>query len=187
MLISIKTLLFKIPIPFLTFCLLAIACGRTNSEAVAPVPPADLFGSELIQADGSRVSLAAVSDKDIVAIYFSAYWCPPCRAFTPELVRTANTLRETGKSFELVFISADESEKQMLAYMQAYQMPWPAVPYGSRIANDLAHRFGIRGYPTLIVIDRAGNIVSVNGRGDVATKGAAAFSEWTARSPVLNH
>ena len=32
----------------------------------------------------SSVSIAdSLNGKDVVGLYFSAHWCPPCRAFTP--------------------------------------------------------------------------------------------------------
>ena len=45
-----------------------------------------LSGVDLIRSDGSKVKAnEALSDKKIVALYFSAHWCPPCRGFTPVL------------------------------------------------------------------------------------------------------
>ena len=47
----------------------------------------DLFkGQELFKADETKVSADEVlKDKDFVLLYFSAHWCPPCKAFTPKL------------------------------------------------------------------------------------------------------
>ena len=40
----------------------------------------------LIKADGTKKPSSEVFDgKDIICIYFSAHWCPPCRGFTPIL------------------------------------------------------------------------------------------------------
>ena len=41
-------------------------------------------GAALLRKDGSRVSVDALQGK-MVALYFSAHWCPPCRGFTPKL------------------------------------------------------------------------------------------------------
>ena len=41
-------------------------------------------GAALLRKDGSRVSVDALRGK-VVALYFSAHWCPPCRGFTPKL------------------------------------------------------------------------------------------------------
>lgn len=47
----------------------------------------DIFkGKTLRKADGSTHQAdTALEGKGIVLIYFSAHWCPPCRAFTPVL------------------------------------------------------------------------------------------------------
>jgi nucleoredoxin len=43
-------------------------------------------GKTLKKADGSNVQAdAALAGKAVVCLYFSAHWCPPCRAFTPVL------------------------------------------------------------------------------------------------------
>ncbi|KAJ1524214.1 hypothetical protein ONE63_010734 [Megalurothrips usitatus] len=43
----------------------------------------------------------------VIGVYFSAHWCPPCKAFTPQLVATYNAVRERGHNFEVVFVSSD--------------------------------------------------------------------------------
>ena len=47
----------------------------------------ELFkGNDLLKADGSKSSADdLLKDKQIILIYFSAHWCPPCRGFTPVL------------------------------------------------------------------------------------------------------
>ena len=43
-------------------------------------------GKTLNKADGSSHEAdAALAGKDVILIYFSAHWCPPCRTFTPVL------------------------------------------------------------------------------------------------------
>ena len=43
-------------------------------------------GLTLVKADGTKVGATEGLDgKAIVCLYFSAHWCPPCRAFTPVL------------------------------------------------------------------------------------------------------
>ena len=45
-----------------------------------------LKGQTLIKKDGSsHPADSALAGKPIVMIYFSAHWCPPCKAFTPVL------------------------------------------------------------------------------------------------------
>ena len=62
-------------------------------------------------------------------IMFSAGWCGPCRAFAPHLLENYRNLRAQFPEFELVLVSNDHSEGDMLAYMRDEGMPWPAIKY----------------------------------------------------------
>ena len=52
----------------------------------------DFFGDELKSKSGAVKTAEALADK-VVAIYFSAHWCPPCRGFTPKLAEIYNGLK----------------------------------------------------------------------------------------------
>lgn len=158
------------------------SCAKSGPDsAPPPASLSELFGDELHRADGSRTETRSVNDKEIIAIYFSAQWCPPCRQFTPILVQTANELQEAGKSFEVILVSSDRSEKDMFAYMTGYKMPWLAMPHGDAKAAALSARYGVRGIPMLVVIDNKGNTLSLTGRADVTGKGVRAYDDWQSR------
>jgi hypothetical protein len=60
-------------------------------------------------------------------------------------------------------------------------MPWTSVPFGSPVKEQLGTKFGVRGIPTFVILDEAGNTVDRDGRNTVMTaKGntAAAMSKW---------
>ena len=44
----------------------------------------ELFGENLLSGSEAVKTADALNGK-VVAIYFSAHWCPPCRQFTPKL------------------------------------------------------------------------------------------------------
>ena len=45
-----------------------------------------LANQKLLKKNGEVVEANAVlQNKKIICYYFSAHWCPPCRAFTPVL------------------------------------------------------------------------------------------------------
>jgi thiol-disulfide isomerase/thioredoxin len=64
-----------------------------------------------------------------IGFYFSAYWCPPCRAFTPNLAKLYKEAQENSQSFRFVFVSCDRDEASFNEYRST--MPWPAVPLNS--------------------------------------------------------
>ena len=154
------------------------AVEKPAAEKKAPAWIKEYFGDKLVLADGSTVSSSSVAGKT-VGIYFSAHWCPPCRGFTPQLVKVYNELQKSGKDFDIVFVSSDHSAEAMAGYMKDMKMPWKGLPYGIDKKQFLKGKYSVRGIPTLVIVDSNGKTVSQNGRLDVMNKGAAAFDGWT--------
>ena len=143
------------------------------------IPPAleELFGRRLVGEQVKRISTADLAGKKI-GIYFSASWCPPCRAFTPQLVAAYNQLKTDGKPFEVVLVPHDQTEAAMEKYMKDYDMPWVAVPFGDKHVQALKEKFAVAGIPKLVVVDAQGQTRSSEARGEVAAQGAAAYAGW---------
>lgn len=156
--------------------------GAAGGAAAAPaveLNPAirDLFGKELRNARKKKVAVETLAGK-YVGIYFSAHWCPPCRAFTPELVKFHKALTGQAKPFEIVFVSSDRSSDDMYGYMQEMGMPWLALPHGSKVGDALKQKFNVTGIPKLVVVGPAGETISTEARGEVGGRGEAAFEAW---------
>ncbi len=60
-----------------------------------------------------------------VMVYFSAHWCPPCRAFTPQLTRFYTSLKSKRDDFDIVFVSSDKNQAGFDEYYR--DMPWLAL------------------------------------------------------------
>ena len=150
----------------------AAAAAPKASDAIY-----ELFGDELRDSQKKKVSVDALADKTI-GLYFSAHWCPPCRAFTPSLVEFHNEMTQQGKPFEIVFVSSDRSKSDMYGYMKEMDMPWLALPFGDDHKQKLSQKYNVRGIPKLVIIDSNGELVTENGRGDVSQSGAKAFGRW---------
>jgi len=118
------------------------------------------FPEGLVDANGKAVDLATLKNKT-VAVYCSAHWCPPCRAFTPELVKFANANKT---KLAVVFISSDRAEDQMFTYMKETKMPWPAVPFKSAGGSAIKKEQDVSGIPTLLVYGKNGELLTKNGR-----------------------
>lgn len=160
---------------------LLTACSPASSQEAEPsaARPDQLavFGPHLVNSDGETVAIDSLAGKK-VGLYFSALWCPPCRAFTPKLVETYNTWQEEGKAFELVFVSADRSADSMKKYMNDYEMPWLAFPFDAEQRETLPREHRVRGIPTLVILDEEGNVITRTGVNEIYAKGADAFDAW---------
>jgi len=110
-----------------------------------------MLGEELIGKEG-KVATKDVIGKDVLGIYFSAHWCPPCRRFTPKLAEVYNKHTKAGKSLEIVFVSSDQSENDFQEYYKI--MPWLALPFADRKKkNKLSKIFDVQGIPRLVLVD----------------------------------
>ena len=92
--------------------------------------------------------------------------CPPCRGFTPDLVKTYNKLKAQGKNFEILFASSDRDQSSFDEYYG--EMPWLALPFGERAQKEaLSNRFGVQGIPMLVILDENREVINGNARGAV--------------------
>ena len=130
-----------------------------------------LLGGTLRKPDGTSVKTSdLVGDKDVLALYFSAHWCPPCRGFTPTLCEKYTTLKEAGKSFEMVFVSSDRDEAAFTEY--ADSMTFPALPFAERDAKaKLSKIFKVNGIPSLCFVNaKTGQLITDEGRAGVTSE-----------------
>ena len=155
--------------------------NKEDKNGAEPIkaPPAlyELFGKELRDSKKKKTAVDSLAGKTI-GIYFSAHWCPPCRAFTPQLVDFHNEMTKRGKPFQIIFVSSDRDKSAMYSYMKQMDMPWLALPFGDDHKQALSQKFNVSGIPKLVIIDETGELITENGRGDVSSKGNDAFDSW---------
>ena len=61
--------------------------------------------AKLLNKEGKTVSLQEVKDSNnVIGLYFSAHWCPPCKGYTPMLAEKYNELNKEGKKLEIIFV-----------------------------------------------------------------------------------
>ena len=56
------------------------------------------------------------------------------------------------KKIEIVFISADSTEEEMVSYLMESHGSWLVVKYGDELAEKLNKNFDVRGIPMLVVM-----------------------------------
>lgn len=122
------------------------------------------FGNAFLGKSGP-VDRDSFTDKYIM-IYFSAHWCPPCRGFTPKLIKYYNDRKSAGfNDLEIVFASSDKSESEFNTYYG--EMPWLSLPFKDPRIEKLSSRFKVEGIPMLVLLDATGKVINKNARGSV--------------------
>ncbi|OQR86601.1 nucleoredoxin [Achlya hypogyna] len=121
-----------------------------------------LLGNQIQTKAGLAPTDDALNGKKVVGIYFSAHWCPPCRAFTPELATFYEDLVDFHDDVELVFVSSDKEIEGFTGYWD--EMPFPALPYEDRERKaTLVETFGVGKIPALVFVDEAGTVLTKDG------------------------
>ncbi|XP_034945696.1 nucleoredoxin-like isoform X2 [Chelonus insularis] len=148
-----------------------------------PHPKATLEDGPLL-ACGARESKEPMLHEElrhyIKGVYFSAHWCPPCRAFTPQLVDTYQRIRERGHNFEVIFVSSDRSEESYNVHIES--MPWLRIPFGhEERRKKLAIALDVQAIPTLVILDPRDNIITLEGRGELLEDPEGLNFPWTTR------
>ncbi|CAM9850611.1 unnamed protein product, partial [Laminaria digitata] len=124
----------------------------------------EMLGTKFLKSDGTEVGAEALDGK-VLAVYFSASWCAPCKQFTPILKKVYNKLTEEGKPFEIVFVSSDKSAEEFTTYMG--DMPWLSVPFDGKTRGTAAQLLGVSALPTLLVFDENQQLITANGRPEI--------------------
>jgi thiol-disulfide isomerase/thioredoxin len=120
----------------------AVAGG---ASADAPIPKA--LKGNLVDAKGNEVSLGTdgTAIPKYYLFYYSASWCGPCVAFTPDLVRDYKRAKQQVPELEVILVPSDNSADAALAYLKDYRMPWPGLKFSEKGIP------GIPGNPTQFI------------------------------------
>ena len=106
----------------------------------------------------------------VVALYFSAGWCPPCKGFTPQFRKVYEHAKSKNRALDVVFVSGDRDENSFREYFG--KMPWHALPFADRQRQQqLSANFGIRGIPSIVLLSSSGQLLDASARGKVMEPG----------------
>jgi thiol-disulfide isomerase/thioredoxin len=88
----------------------------------------------------------------VVLLDFWASWCAPCIEALPELRMLA--AERSGRPFLLLSFSADSNPEELARVIEAEGLTWPQIR--DEDGSTIVGRFGVRLYPTYLVVDREG-------------------------------
>ena len=153
---------------------------------VATLSASAVEGLKLFRLEGGeKVPYELRPETKYIALYQSASWCPPCRMITPQLVEEYQRMQKVEQQpVEMVLLGADYSEKDVLKYMESYEMQWPALEWGQIAAVE---KYIAQGIPDLILVELATGKVLTKGTGAPGIEEAVArireYSGLTGEKP----
>ncbi len=127
--------------------------------------------------DGTEEPLSAYRGR-VLLIDFWATWCVPCIDALPELREMVGEL--PADRFALLAISVDEELETVTEFMEREAMPWYNWHLG--LSSDLERILNVRGFPTYLLADENGRILS-NADGPLARLRCMAEREVAGKAP----
>jgi thiol-disulfide isomerase/thioredoxin len=109
--------------------------------------------------DGKPRKLADQQGK-IVFLDFWGMWCDPCVSQLPVLEKLRKKYEPRGVVFVSIHTAGEKADRirRFLEFSKSSLVSAVDVGAGSDVNGTTADRYGVRGYPTVVLIDRAGKI-----------------------------
>ena len=137
---------------------------------------------EKLKGKEGQVQFSA-KDAPFFGLYFSAHWCPPCRAFTPKLINFYEVANKNQKQIEIIFVTSDKNEAEFNEYFGT--MPWLSITFQDESIKNLKEAFEVRGIPTFLVFNNEGKLIDDRARSTVENRyPKAGYSEQTTKTII---
>jgi thiol-disulfide isomerase/thioredoxin len=130
----------------------------------------DVPAPEIVAADTSGQKTLALSSLKgkVVLLDFWASWCGPCRKENPNVVALYNKYKSKG--FDIFSVSLDQDKNRWLQAIEKDNLSWAShVSDLKGWASEPAKLYSVTGIPMTLLLDKEGNIIARNLRGEQLT------------------
>jgi thiol-disulfide isomerase/thioredoxin len=114
------------------------------------------FSGKTLQ--GETVDLATFRGK-VVLIQYWATWSAPAKS---DMASLKELYHKYGRSFAVVGVNLDGSDKDLNDYLAENPLPWPQIFETGGLDSRPANALGILSVPTMILVDQQGRVVNRN-------------------------
>ena len=143
----------------LAFAAIAIAASflLISTDALSSrVPTGGQKAPDFILKDlnGQKFRLSDYKGKKPVMIIFSTTWCSSCKSEIPYFKSLNATYAQKG--LEIVNVGIQESKAKMSKFSARYNLPYRVLLDEAGVVSGF---YGIRGVPSLVLVDKKGFIL----------------------------
>jgi thiol-disulfide isomerase/thioredoxin len=109
--------------------------------------------------DGRSLDLSSYRGQ-VVLVHYWATWCEPCKEDLKEI--KALQARYGSKGFAPIGINLDSDAKLLTDFLRVTSLSWPQLYESGGLDSRLANELGIMTVPTMLLIDKTGQVVRRN-------------------------
>jgi peroxiredoxin len=141
----------------LAFAALLWLAGAAHAAPAAP-------GFKVTTLDGRTIDSLELIGKKVIVLRFQASYCKACVRESAALAKVFQRYR--GRDVEIIAVHVQDTVTDVRRFVKVQKVPYP-VTLDPRLS--LGNRFGFKGTPYTVVIDKKGEMVArVHGVGAVA-------------------
>lgn len=123
----------------------------------------NLVGTTLINLNKRDTTQKLLNNKKIIGLFFTKYQCPACINFLSIINNIYKEINNIYDDFEIIYIPIyHHNEEDFNMYYK--KMDFLSIPYSQKeICKTLKNKYNITSLPTLIFINKKGEIISDDG------------------------